>query len=97
MTSGIPGSSYQPRGDTVIRLARWRRLASTGTPVADIAAAIGVSRDALDQMVCRARRHGHPDAILHPNSGFQGLRHLYDGRARRTRIHARNSNRGATS
>lgn len=86
MPSGIPGSVWQPSEDTVIRLARWKRLASIGTPVDDIAATVGMTRDALDQMVCRARRHGHPDAILHPNSGLQGLRHVYDSRARRDRL-----------
>lgn len=86
MPTGIPGSPWQPYEDTLIRLRRWRQLASTGMPVAEIAAAIGVSRAALDQMVVRARRHGHPDAIRHPLAGGSGLWHLYDSRGRRSRI-----------
>lgn len=96
MTSGIPGSAYQPSEDTLIRLARWKRLANTGIPVDDIAAQVGMSRHALDQMVCRARRHEHPDAILHPNSGLQGLRHVYDSRGRRDRLRTLSSQGAST-
>lgn len=67
MTSGIPGSSWTPRPDTADRLRIWRRHATVGTPVDDIAARLGMAHDALDQMVLRARRHGHPDAIHHAN------------------------------
>lgn len=96
MPSGHPGSTWQPRTETEIRLARWKRLAVTAMPVDEIAVQVGMTRDALDQMVCRARRHNHPDAILHPDAGRQGLRHLYDSRDRRARILA-NSTRGAAS
>lgn len=47
------------------RLQVWRRGAMIGTRVADIAAQLGMSRAALDQCVQRARRRGHPDAIVH--------------------------------
>lgn len=97
MTSGIPGSVWQPYEDTRIRLARWKRLASIGTPVNDIAAAIGISRHALNQMVCRARRNGHPDAIRHPNAGSTGLAHIYQSRSRRARVRALRSKQGASS
>ena len=88
MTSGRKGSPYEPQADTAIRLARWKRLASTGMPVNDIARTIGISRSALDQMVCRARKRGHPDAILHPHAAIPGTGtgHLTDAtrRAQRT-------------
>lgn len=88
MTSGIPGSDYEPRADTEIRLARWRRLASDGVPVVDIAAALGIKRATLDQITCRARRHGHPDAIRHPFAGSEpgnGVSHVVNRGARARR------------
>lgn len=100
MTSGRKGSSYDPRLDTLIRLARWRRLASIGTPVNDIAAAVGLTRAALDQMVCRARKHGLPDAIRHPNAAAApgtGLRHVIDSRAYHHRRLAAQRRTGAAS
>lgn len=66
MTAGLAGSAYEPSAEIADRLARWRVLAGRGVSVADIAAALGVSKSTLDQSVCRARAHGHPDAIVHP-------------------------------
>ncbi len=90
MTRGSPGSTYQSDLDTTIRLARWKRLACTGMPVDQIAADIGITRAALDRMVCRARKHGHPDAVRHPHAATapgEGVTHVVDSikRARRVR------------
>jgi hypothetical protein len=97
MTSGIPGSAYQPSEDTLIRLARWKRLASTGIPVDDIAAQVGMSRHALDPDGVPGPPARPPDAILHPTSGLQGLRHVYDSRGRRDRLRALRSKQGVSS
>lgn len=101
MPSGIKGSCYQPRYDTEIRLARWKRLAGRGWPVDDIAAELGISRHALEQMVVRARRHGHPDAICHPHAGSpvgQGVADLIRNSGRRARrIRARALRNGAAT
>lgn len=87
MTSGVPGSAYQPSLDTALRLAKWRRLAALGWPVNDIARACGVDRRTLDRAVCRARAHGHPDAIYHPATTppGQGTWHITGRGPRRTR------------
>lgn len=66
MTSGATGSSYEPSAEIADRLATWRRLASRGVTVSGIAATLGISKSTLDKSICRARAHGHPDAILHP-------------------------------
>lgn len=89
MTSGIPGSSYQPSPDTAARLATWHRLAALRWPVDDIARHLGIDRRTLDRAVCRARKHGHPDAILHPEArrAGSGTWHL-TGRAPRNRRRA---------
>jgi hypothetical protein len=50
------------------RLKVWRAGALIGTPVASIAAQLGMTRVALDRYVCRARKRGHPDAIKHLTS-----------------------------
>lgn len=50
------------------RLRAWRAGALIGTPVASIAAQLGMTRTALDRYVCRARQRGHPDAIRHLSS-----------------------------
>lgn len=85
MTSGRPGSAYEPRLDTAIRLARWRRLASLGIPVEEIARTVGMPRASLDRMVCRARKAGHPDAIRHPTTaGYGHGWRSYLGTTRRT-------------
>lgn len=68
MTRGRLHSPYTPDPDTEERLILWRRYAEQGVPVAEIAARIGISRDALDRYVCRARQRGDPDAIRHPNA-----------------------------
>jgi transposase-like protein len=68
MTRGSRGSSYKPDLETEERLILWRRYAERGMSVAEIAAAIGISRDALDRYVCRARQRGDPDAIRHPKA-----------------------------
>jgi transcriptional regulator with XRE-family HTH domain len=68
MTSGSTGSAYEPTAEIAERLARWRVLAGRSVSVADIAAALGISKSTLDKSVCRARAHGHSDAILHPLS-----------------------------
>ncbi|MFF5228436.1 hypothetical protein [Dactylosporangium sp. NPDC000521] len=80
-------SNYRPHERTASRLARWRQLASTGMPVDDIAAELGIDRRALDQMVCRARRRGHPDAIYHPTAVLpgQGTAHIIRSRAAHVR------------
>jgi hypothetical protein len=92
VTRGVLGSGYKPDLDTSIRLGRWHRMASDGVPVNDIAKALGMSRVALQQMVCRARRRGDPAAVRHPYAGSppgQGTAHLRDSseRARRIRQH----------
>lgn len=89
MTRGVRGSGYEPDLDTSIRLGRWRRMASDGVPVNDIAIALGMTRDAVEQMVCRARRRGDPDAIRHPYAGSppgQGTAHIRDSSERARRI-----------
>lgn len=87
MTSGHPGSAYEPRPDAAAHLAEWRRLAPTGKPVNEIAAAIGITRAALDRAVCRARAAGHPDAIYHPDAHLPGTGtwHITGRGPRRTR------------
>lgn len=57
-----PGSYVGLRDD---RLTVWRRLARRGVLVAEIAAQLGMTRPALDRMVVRARKIGHPDAVYH--------------------------------
>lgn len=88
MTSGSTGSDYEPTPVVAARLARWRAMASRGVPVADIAQALRITRAALDQSVCRARRRGHPDAILHPAAADvgNGTSHLTDSTERARRI-----------
>lgn len=73
MTSGIPGSDYEPYSVTVDRLIVWRRMASAGRSRREIAARLGVSRSTLDQLVGRARLKGHPDAIHHPDAAKPGV------------------------
>lgn len=84
MTSGIPGSTYEPHLDTAHRLAVWRRLATRGLTRDEIAAELGVKRTTLDQLVGRARRAGHPDAIRHPHAvdTGSGFWHIARGRRR---------------
>lgn len=53
------------------RLATWKRLCARHVPASDIAAALGMRRPALDQMLVRARRLGHPDAVHHPAARFK--------------------------
>lgn len=88
MTSGQAGSTYRPHSTTEIRLARWRRLASTGMSRADIAAELSMTLVALDQALSRARKHGHRDAIYHPTTVLpgEGLGHLRNGSIRARRI-----------
>lgn len=81
MTRGRRGSDYTPDPDTADRLIIWRRGAEQGIPVAEIAAQLGISRDALDRFVCRARARGHPDAVRHALAGpppGEGFVHLLD-------------------
>ncbi|GAA2327431.1 hypothetical protein GCM10010170_003140 [Dactylosporangium salmoneum] len=72
MTAGRRGRPPGPDADTILRLEEWARLAPRGRPVAEIAAAIGMTRAALDQMVCRARRRGDPLAVYHPLAVLPG-------------------------
>jgi hypothetical protein len=72
MTSGIPGSDYTPRPLTLHRLAVWRQYATAGHPLPDIAARLGMSPGALDQMLVRARRRGDPNAVHHARTGRPG-------------------------
>lgn len=74
MTMGYPGSAYQPTAEIAYRLQRWRSMAGRGVLVDDIARALGISRATLDVSICRARKHGHPDAILHPLAAKRTLR-----------------------
>jgi len=60
---------YAPTPAVAHRLAVWRKRAAAGDPVADIAAALGVTARHLVANVCVARRFGHPDAIHHPDRG----------------------------
>lgn len=89
MTSGSLASPYRPRPDTLLCLAEWARLAPSGKPVDEIAAAIGMRRDALDRMVCRARKRGDPRAVYHPAARLPGTGtwHIVnrDGRGHRRR------------
>ena len=76
------------------RLSEWKRLARQGILVADIAARLGMSRAALDQMLCRARRRGHPDAVYHADARFKSptptrRQVLERDRKRRRRLRAR--------
>jgi hypothetical protein len=67
-----PGVSGRVRNDDLIahRLAVWKRLSNRGVLVADIAAELGMKRSALDQMLCRERRAGNPDAPRHPRAQY---------------------------
>jgi hypothetical protein len=62
------------------RLMVWKRLASRGVLVADIAHQLGMKRAALDQFVVRARKAGHPDAVYHAS-----VKHFWHTRTGRTR------------
>lgn len=58
------------------RMRVWANQAPQGTPVADIAARLRISKAALNQMVLRERRANNPLAVYHasyvePGSGQQ--------------------------
>ncbi len=57
------------RDDELIgrRLAVWSALAPQGVRVDDIAARLGMSRAALDQLIHRERASGNPAAVYHLN------------------------------
>jgi transposase-like protein len=79
VTSGSPGSAYEPRADTARRLRTWRLGCQDGLSVADIAAALGVAPGTLQRSVERARAAGHPDAVIHPHmAGRMPARPLRD-------------------
>lgn len=50
------------------RLGEWRRGCERGWSTREIAAEVGVSIKTLRRSVQRARRDGHPDAIVHPDA-----------------------------
>lgn len=87
MTSGSPGSDYEPHSITADRLIMWRRLSVAGLSRREIADRLGISRGTLDQLVGRARRNGHPDAIHHPDAAEPGTswRRIAYGHHRPTR------------
>lgn len=76
-----PVGQYRPSAEVERRLRMWKRYATLGWNSSDIARELQVSRATLRASVIRARRHGHPDAIMHPSAEGDGLRHLYDTRA----------------
>ncbi len=61
----IRGGGITDTGLIDDRLIVWKREARKGTLVADIARMLGMTRAALDQLVHRQRKAGHPDAVLH--------------------------------
>ena len=54
------------------RLIVWKRLATAGVAVDQIAAGLRISRAALDQTVYRERRRGNPDAVYHAMAVLPG-------------------------
>ncbi len=64
------------------RLIVWRRLASRGVSIADIAHQLGMRRAALDRFILRARQAGHPDAVYHLNGLPNGGRRRRDSSRR---------------
>ena len=93
LISPRPGR-IRDQGTAEYRIGVWKRQASIGIPVADIAARLGMTRVALDQFICRERRGGNPDAILHlsarPRNPDPSWRTLQERRRRRdNRLRAR--------
>lgn len=93
MPRGHYGSSWEPSPETAHRLGRWRRGVAARWTVAEIAADLGLKPDTLAQYVIRARRAGHPDAVLHWNyvPAGEGVGHVLGQSvtlARRARLRA---------
>lgn len=95
MSSGYPGSSYEPRTIGTRRLARWKQMSWLGYTTAEIADDLGMTKTALDRFLVRARKAGHPDAVHHPRflAMQDSLRHLVSSEAR-TRRRQRQRARG---
>jgi len=79
------GRQYRPSPELVARLGAWKRGCDRGLSTREIADQLGLTQATLVRSIQRARAHGHPDAINHPNAERwalgAGLSNL--GRARR--------------
>jgi len=64
MTSGLRGSAYAPGEEVTFRLRKWRHLAGLGWTLREIAAELDVPPTTLARCIQRARKHGHPDAVV---------------------------------
>jgi len=80
MTQGSPGSAYQPSAEITARLGAWKRGCDRGMSTREIAHQLGIPQATLVRSIQRARAHGHPDAVTHPNAerwvrgaGFSGI------------------------
>jgi transposase len=59
---------YRPHERTAQRLELWKRYSRNGWTTEEIAKELRIEVKTLRTMVQRARRHGHPDAIRHPDA-----------------------------
>jgi hypothetical protein len=100
VTSGVKGSGWNPRAETLYVLRRWHTLSQQYWTTEQIAQDLGVKPRSLQQLVQRARRHGHPYATLHPlhvpagHGVKQAIRTSHAWR-KRTRERARNASTDA--
>lgn len=85
-----PKATYRPRPEIVRRLRRWKQLCALGWTTQEIADELRVNARTLERCVSRARRHGWPDAVQHPDAGGRGgwTRILRPTPRRRDRAHA---------
>lgn len=80
------------------RMRIWKELARKGERVAVIAAQLRMTRAALDQLVYRQRKAGHPDAVYHADACFTNpnpTKHQLNKRLQARRRQTRNGQRSA--
>ena len=86
MTRGKKGSAYEADAETHYRLRRWHHGCLHGWSTREIAEDLGIPVKTLRRCVQRARAHGNPQAIVHPNAARyaedSGFSHIVSHQAR---------------
>lgn len=87
------GRQYRPSPELVARLGAWKRGCDRGLSTREIADQLGLTQATLVRSIQRARAHGHPDAINHPNAERwalgAGLSHIVSPTSRLRRLRQR--------
>lgn len=93
-----PGAdAVRPRGPGAIpdtdminyRLGVWKRLAVLGVPAAEIADRLNMKLAALNQLVYRQRKRGHPSAVYHADAPQFAPASTLEGSELARRLHIR--------